>query len=152
MRFLADLHVEQPKLFRMLAEFALNSQLREALAKDTIIPERVQSLLDEAASMKVTLDTATLEFVVRRQTELQARAFWTNPTELTGVARLDAAVILARSMPFQVNLWQVQNMCAQKLNGTFSAMRAQAEQGNEEAKTWVSHMSSLAENLDLRLS
>ena len=152
MRFLADLHVEQPKLFRMLAEFALNSQLREALAKDTIIPERVQSLLDEAASMNVTLDTATLEFVVRRQTELQARAFWTNPKELTGLARLDAAVILARSMPFQVNLWQVQNMCAQKLNGTFSAMRAQAEQGNEEAKSWVGHMSSLAENLDLRLS
>jgi len=152
MRFLADLHVEQPKLFRMLAEFALNSQLREALAKDSIIPERVQSLLDEAASMKVTLDTATLEFVVRRQTELQARAFWTNPKELTGLARLDAAVILARSMPFQVNLWQVQNMCAQKLNGTFSAMRAQAEQGNEEAKSWVGHMSSLAENLDLRLS
>ena len=152
MRFLADLHVEQPKLFRMLAEFALNSQLREALAKDTIIPERVQSLLDEAASMNVTLDTATLEFVVRRQTELQARAFWTNPKELTGLARLDAAVILARSMPFHVNLWQVQNMCAQKLNGTFSAMRAQAEQGNEEAKSWVSHMSSLAENLDLRLS
>ena len=152
MRFLADLHVEQPKLFRMLAEFALNSQLREALAKDSIIPERVQSLLDEAASMNVTLDTATLEFVVRRQTELQARAFWTNPKELTGLARLDAAVILARSMPFQVNLWQVQNMCAQKLNGTFSAMRAQAEQGNEEARSWVSHMSSLAENLDLRLS
>src|ERR1700756_5816020 len=49
MRFLADLHVEQPKLFRMLAEFALNSQLREALAKDTIAAERVQSLLDEAA-------------------------------------------------------------------------------------------------------
>jgi alpha-amylase/alpha-mannosidase (GH57 family) len=152
MRFLADLHVEQPKLFRMLAEFALNSQLREALAKDTIMPERVQSLLDEAASMKVTLDTATLEFVVRRQTELQARAFWTNPKELTGLARLDAAVILARSMPFQVNLWQVQNMCAQKLNGTFSAMREQAEQGNEEARSWVNHMSSLAENLDLRLS
>jgi len=152
MRFLADLHVEQPKLFRMLAEFALNSQLREALAKDTIIPERVQSLLDEAASMNVTLDTATLEFVVRRQTELQARAFWTNPKELTGLARLDAAVILARSMPFQINLWQVQNMCAQKLNGTFSAMRAQAEQGSEEAKSWVSHMSSLAEKLDLRLS
>jgi alpha-amylase/alpha-mannosidase (GH57 family) len=152
MRFLADLHVEQPKLFRMLAEFALNSQLREALAKDIIVPERVQSLLDEAASMNVTLDTATLEFVVRRQTELRARAFWTNPKELTGLARLDAAVSLARSMPFQVNLWQVQNMCAQKLNGTFSAMRAQAEQGNEEAKSWVGHMSSLAENLDLRLS
>ncbi len=29
MRFLADLHVEQPKLFRTLAEFAVNNRLRE---------------------------------------------------------------------------------------------------------------------------
>src|SRR5262249_24020207 len=49
MWFLADLHVEQPKLFRMLAEFALNNQLRDALAKDNISAERVQSLLQEAA-------------------------------------------------------------------------------------------------------
>jgi len=152
MKFLADLHVEQPKLFRMLAEFALNRQLREALGKENVIFERVQSLLQEAASMNVALDTATLEFVVRRQTELQARAFWTNPMELAGLARLDAAVLLARSMPFQVNLWQVQNMCAQKLNGTFSAIRAEAEQGDEAAQSWVGHMTSLAENLDLRLS
>src|SRR5205807_10050657 len=83
------IHTSSPQIFTLslhdalpISEFALNSQLREALAKDSIIPERVQSLLDEAASMNVTLDTATLEFVVRRQTELQARAFWTNPKEL----------------------------------------------------------------------
>jgi alpha-amylase/alpha-mannosidase (GH57 family) len=152
MRFLADLRVEQPKLFRILAEFALNSRLRAALQQENVNTEKVQSLLQEASAMNVPLDTATLEFVVRKQAEEKARVFWDNPKETTGLERLEAAVDLARSLPFGVNLWQVQNLSAQKLNGTFSEMRSLAEHGDEIAKKWVDHMTSLAEHLDLRLS
>jgi hypothetical protein len=152
MRFLADLHVEQPKLFKMLAEFALNSRLRETLQEETINLERVQSLLQEATAMNVSLDTATLEFVVRRQAEEKARAFWANPRDNAGLERLESIVTLARSLPFGVNLWQVQNLSAQKLNGTLRAMREEAERGDEFAQKWVNHMSSLAEHLDLRLA
>jgi Domain of unknown function (DUF3536) len=152
MRFLADLHVEQPKLFKMLAEFALNSKLREALQQENVNPEKVRNLLQEASAMNVTLDTATLEFVVRKQAEERARIFWDDPHETRGLERLEAAVNLARSLPFSVNLWQVQNLSAQKLNGTFHEMRSRADHGDEIAKKWVDHMTSLAENLDLRLS
>ena len=152
MRFLADLHVDQPKLFKMLAEFALNSRLREALQQENVNPEKVQNLLQEASAMNVTLDTATLEFVVRKQAEERARVFWDSPTETAGLERLEAVVTLARSLPFNINLWQVQNLSAQKLNGTFSEMRIRADNGDELAKKWVEHMTSLAENLDLRLS
>jgi hypothetical protein len=152
MRFLADLHVEQPKLFKMLAEFALNSRLREALQQDHVNAERVQALLHEASAMKIDLDTATLEFVVRRQTERKARAFWNNPKDNTELEELEAAVNLARSLPFDVNLWQVQNLSALRLNGTFHEMRTEADRGDEYATNWVRHMTSLAENLDLRLA
>ena len=152
MRFLADLRVEQPKLFKMLAEFALNSRLREVLQQENLNLERVQSLLQEAAAINVSLDTATLEFVVRRQAEEKARAFWANPRDSASLERLESIVNLARSLPFSVNLWQVQNLSAQKLNGTLLAMRQEAERGDEFAQKWVSHMSSLAEHLDLRLA
>jgi alpha-amylase/alpha-mannosidase (GH57 family) len=152
MRFLADLQGEQPKLFRTLAQFALNSELREALQKDEIIPERVEHLLKEAATMRVAIDAPTLEFIVRKQTEQRAYAFWNNPMELAGLERLGAAVRLAKGMPFKVSLWTVQNLCAQRLNGTLSSMRALAAQGSESAQTWVNHMSSLADTLGLRVS
>jgi hypothetical protein len=152
MRFLADLHVEQPKLFKMLAEFALNSRLREALQQENINVEKVQNLLREASAMNIVLDTATLEFVVRKQAEERARVFWEHPKETAGLERLEAAVNLARSLPFDVNLWQVQNLSAQKLNGTFKEMRAQADTGDEFAKQWLDHMTPLAEQLDLRVS
>jgi alpha-amylase/alpha-mannosidase (GH57 family) len=152
MRFLADLHVEQPKLFRTLAEFSLNSRLRNLLGSPSATAERVDSLLQEAREMQVTLDTSTLEFVMRRQAEERARAFWANPRELIALQQLEQSVQLARNLPFPVNLWQVQNLCAARLDGTFSAIKKAADGGDADAKTWVEHMSSLARSLDLNVA
>jgi len=152
MKFLSDLHVEQPKLFRTLAQFALNTELREALQKDEIISERVQYLVHEAETMQVDIDAPSLEFIVRRQTEQRAYAFWRNPTELGGLERLETAVRLAQGMPFKVNLWKVQNLCAQRLDGALTSMSAQAEQGDDNAQAWVSRLGSLADTLGLRVS
>ena len=152
MHFLADLRVEQPKLLRTLAEFALNTRLREALRNDDVAPDRIEALLQEVRTMQVPLDTATLEFVVRRQTERRAHNFWTNPRDMANLQRLEATVNLARQLPFSVNLWKVQNLFAQQLNGTLAAVRAEAEKGDETAKTWVGRITSLAEELDLRVT
>jgi alpha-amylase/alpha-mannosidase (GH57 family) len=152
MKFLADLHVDQPRLFQTLAQFALNSELREALQKDETITDRVRSLVQEAATMNVAIDTQNLEFIVRKQTEQRAYAFWRNPTELPRLEQLQTAVQRAQTMPFKVNLWKVQNLFAQKLDGTLTSMREQADQGNENARTWVDHMGSLADTLGLRVS
>jgi hypothetical protein len=102
--------------------------------------------------MQVALDTSTLEFVVRRQAEERARAFWANPAELAALQQLEKSVQLARSLPFSVNLWQVQNLCAQKLDGTFTAIKQEADAGDADARTWVQHMSSLARSLDLKIA
>jgi alpha-amylase/alpha-mannosidase (GH57 family) len=152
MRFLADLHVEQPKLFCTLAEFSLNRRLRTLLGSPNAAAEKVESLLQEAREMQVTLDTSTLEFVMRRQAEERARAFWANPGELAVLQQLERSIQLARNLPFHVNLWQVQNLCAEKLDGTFSAIKKEADQGDADARTWVEHMSSLARSLDLKVA
>lgn len=102
--------------------------------------------------MQVTLDEATLEFVIRKQAEMRAQIFWSKPEELSGLENLETAVKLAKSMPFKVGLWEVQNVLAQRLDGTLSAMKTQAAQGNESAKTWVTHMTSLADILGLRVA
>jgi hypothetical protein len=143
--------VEQPKLFRTLAEYSLNRRLRNLLGSENVATERVESLLEEAREMQVPLDTSTLEFVMRRQTEERARAFWANPGELAALQRLEESVQLARSLPFAVNLWQVQNLCAEKLDGTFGAIQKDAQQGDQDAKLWIEHMSSLAKSLDLKV-
>jgi len=150
MRFLADLDVEQPKLLRMLAQFALNSEIRDALQEKAVGTERLQTLLREAVQMQVGVEAQSLEFIVRRRAEQSAQDFWSNPAELAGLERLVEAVDLAKSMPFQVNLWKVQNLCAQRLDGTLAGMKARAQQGDETASRWVSRLTSLASALGVR--
>ena len=152
MRFLADLRVEQPKLFRTLAQFALNSEIRDALQLNEVPRERLQSLLREAADMQVAVEAQSLEFIVRRRAEQSAQEFWRDPTELVGLERLVEAVDLAKSMPFQVNLWKVQNLCAQRLDGTLAGMKARVQQGDETASLWVSQLNSLAIALGVRVN
>jgi hypothetical protein len=150
MRFLADLHVEQPKLLRILAQVALNSEIRDALQEKALGTERLHILLREAAQMQVGVEAQSLEFIVRRRAEQSAQDFWSNPTESAGLERLVEAVDLAKSMPFQVNLWKVQNLCAQRLDGTLAGMKARAQQGDETASRWVSRLTSLASALGVR--
>jgi hypothetical protein len=151
MHFLADLHVAQPPQFRTLAQLAINSQLREALSAGPVDMERLRNLLREAQAMQVPLDNATLEFLLRRKAEQMAERFTSNPADLPGLENLEAVVGLARAMPFEVNLWQVENLCAQKLNGNYSEIRQRAEQGDETAKSWMTHWNALAGQLHLRV-
>ena len=151
MRFLGDLHVDQPKLFRTLAEYALNHQIREALTHMNGDRERARVLLNEARSMNIALDNTTLEFIVRRQIEDEARKFWENPHDLPGLERLDASLQFAQDLPFPVNLWEVQNLSAKSLNGVLLEMQGRADQGDEVAGEWVRHAHSLADRLRLRV-
>jgi hypothetical protein len=113
--------------------------------------ERIEALLREASEMGIPLDTATLEFVVRRQAEIRARDFWKNPRDVRALEALDTSVRIARSLPFKVNLWQVQNLFAQRLDGTFDAIRAEANKGDEASRQWITSMTDLAKSLDLRV-
>jgi hypothetical protein len=38
------------------------------------------------------------------------------------------------------------------MNGTFGEMRTLSEQGDEAAKEWIGHMTTLARSLDLRIN
>jgi hypothetical protein len=129
----------------------LNRQLRDALSDEHMARERIEALLREASEMGIPLDTATLEFVVRRQAEIRARDFWKNPRDVRALEALDTSVRIARSLPFKVNLWQVQNLFAQRLDGTFDAIRAEANKGDEASRQWITSMTDLAKSLDLRV-
>jgi hypothetical protein len=151
MRFLADLGMPQPRIFHLMGEFAINSQIRKELESEKTDMERVQALLNEAAIMKVPLDREILEFVVRRKAEQAAKEFAAAPADLSRLEQLETAVNMASSMPFPVNLWEVQNLYTQNMNGVYSENRARAEQGDESAKIWLDHFNAVAGKLRLRV-
>jgi len=142
MRFVSDLRVPLPRAFSVGAEFALNSNLRSAF--ETLDFDRINLLFEEARSQRVSLDEATLAFALRRTIKRLSEEFLENPDDIELMKKFEAAAGLARSLPFEVNVWRAQNNYYEMLQRVFPARR---DAGDRE---WVEHFASLGRNLAVK--
>ena len=152
MRFLISSGMPLPKGFRASAESALNSLLRDAFAGDELEPVRIQGLLQEAKAVDIDLDASTLEFVLRRRIEAMAEVIVANVADLRPIARLQKAVHLARSLPFSVNIWWVQNLCHERITRGYNEFLLNAKAGDKDAQAWISQVTELSEELCFSVS
>jgi alpha-amylase/alpha-mannosidase (GH57 family) len=140
-----------PRAFQAAAEFALNTQLRRTFASDNLDFDSIRNLMSDAEAAKVSLDVPTLEYALRIKLERMAERFRGDQSNLEALARLDAAVALARSLPFEVNLWKLQNTAYELLQTAYQDFQQKAAQGDENAKAWISRFQGLADKLSLRV-
>jgi alpha-amylase/alpha-mannosidase (GH57 family) len=147
MRFLTSSGMPLPKSLRVSAESTLNSFLRDALAADELEPDRVHSKLEEAKTLEIALDTATLEFALRKRIEKIAEAVGANLADVRSIQQLQKVVALARSLPFTVNLWWVQTLCHEWIGQAYSEFLSKADAGDKNAQAGISTVSALSEQL-----
>jgi hypothetical protein len=151
MRFLMDLNVPLPKVYRGTAEFVLNLNLREAFESEDLDRNDINNLLEEARVLQVELDAASLEYALRQTLERQAQTFRDHLSELQYLLQLNDALALADALPFEVNLRTVQNIYYEQLQSIYPQWRQRAVQGQEEAQTWVEHFAALGERLAIHV-
>jgi len=73
------------------------------------------------------------------------------PHSLPALLKPETAVSLLEATPFEVNLRQVQNICYEVLQTTYSDSQERAERGDEAAQEWLDHFNDLGEKLSLRV-
>jgi len=150
--FLRGLGVPLPKAIRTAAEFALNSHLRRAFGNEEMDLEQVRKFLEEAQASGIALDSTTLEYTLRLTTERLFEQFAAGPGDLARLERLEAIIDLVRSLPFEVVLWTPQNVWSEVRRAAFEERSRRAQEGDEEARTWVQHFQSLGEKLKVRVT
>jgi len=150
MRFLKELGIPRPKALHTAAEFVLNTSLRRAFADETPDLQDVTALLREAEILDVPLDGQGLGYTLARTVERLAERLLENPTDLSLLGRLEAVVGLARSLPFEVDVWKAQNVCYKLLQTVYPHLREKAAHGDEDAQTWLAHFATLADELRMR--
>ena len=94
--------------------------MRRAFVRDDLDLVRVAMLLEAVRRDNVSLDGSGLGFALRQALERTMRRLLDNPN-LPAVQKMKAAVGLVRMLPFEVNLWHVQNDCyrgLERLRGT----------------------------------
>jgi alpha-amylase/alpha-mannosidase (GH57 family) len=110
LHFLNASGLPKPPALTMAAGFAINAGLRRALEEEPIDLPRVRSLISLAKSDGVVLESHSLRYLTdqhmkRSMVQLQAK-----PLDSES---LDHALTLARTLrelPFELNLWQAQNI------------------------------------------
>ena len=110
LHYLSQAGLPKPPALALAAGFALNAGLRRALGTDPIDQPHVRSLLIAAKADKVPLETAALSYLVDQRMKLAMVELQISNGSLE---RLDRALTLARNLtelPFELNLWQAQNI------------------------------------------
>jgi alpha-amylase/alpha-mannosidase (GH57 family) len=151
-RFLSGLGIPIPLAFQSAAEIALNNQLRQAFQRDEIDSDSIQSYLKEAAVSRVTLDTAGLEYGIRKRLEKEAAQFASQPGNIEGVRRLNKLLDIVGSLPFPVVLWEVQNICYGPLIKAMGELSSEAPREEGAAKAALMELSQLRDKLRIRNS
>jgi hypothetical protein len=106
--------------------------------------------MEEAKAVHVNFDAATLEFALRRKLETMAEDWEAQPCDLEKVSSLEAAVRLARSFPFEVRLWEIQNV--------YHSVLMSSAKGNKlhgagcDVPEWSQTFRALGEQLGMRMS
>jgi alpha-amylase/alpha-mannosidase (GH57 family) len=118
-RFLNGLEIPVPAALKSAAEIALNNQLEQSLDRPDLDLDSLQGLLREAAATKITLDSTTLEYKVRKRLEKDAADFAANPSDPVLIERIIKLLDLIPTLPFPVVLWEAQNVVYRPLITAF---------------------------------
>jgi alpha-amylase/alpha-mannosidase (GH57 family) len=110
LHYLSQAALPKPPALTLAAGFAINAGLRRALETDTIDQALVRSFLSLAKADQVPLETPTLSYIADQRMK---RAMIELQMSSGSLEMLDRALALGRTLvelPFELNLWQAQNI------------------------------------------
>jgi alpha-amylase/alpha-mannosidase (GH57 family) len=146
LHYLSQAGLPKPPALTLAAGFAINAGLRHALEGDPIDQAQLRSFLTLAKADQVPLETTTLSYIAdqrmkRTMVELQMSS--------GSLEMLDRALTLARIMvelPFDLNLWQAQNIWYEILRTSSYALTSLAP---EDRSLWEKDFSELGQLLSI---
>ncbi|HZK66711.1 MAG TPA: DUF3536 domain-containing protein, partial [Chloroflexota bacterium] len=152
MRFLADLRFPLPKALYTAAEQVVGADLRRAFEQDELDLDRIAGLLDETGRWQFSLDQSGLGYTLRLTLERLAERLRANPSDLELLRSLDAGVQMARSLPFHVELFRVQNSYYEMLQTVNADFWGGGADSDEAAREWLDSFVALGEKLWVRVA
>jgi hypothetical protein len=146
LRYLSQAGLPKPPALALAAGFAINAGLRRVLETDPIDVAQMRSFLALSKDDQVPLETATLSYIADQRMK---RAMVELQMSSGSLDMLDRAHTLARclgEMPFELNLWQAQNIWYEILTTSGYALTALSPEDRPE---WDKVFNELGECLTI---
>jgi hypothetical protein len=133
LHYLSQAGLPKPPALTLAAGFAINAGLRRALEGEPIDLPQLRYFLSLAKADQVQLESATLSYIADQRMK---RAMLELLMSSGSLEMLDRALVLARTLtelPFELNLWQAQNIWYEILRTSGYALTALPK---EERPRW----------------
>jgi alpha-amylase/alpha-mannosidase (GH57 family) len=124
LHYLSQAGLPKPPALTLAAGFAVNAGLRRALETDQVDQAQLRSFMALAKADGVPLEIATLSYIADQRMK---RAMVELQMSSGSLEMLDRALVMARTLielPFELNLWQAQNIWYEILRSSNYALTA----------------------------
>lgn len=142
---LTRLRLPLPQALRSAAEHVLHADLQRLLAEVPLALPRLSTVLREGRRCGLTLDAATLQPACKQLLTRLAASLLVVPPSASDVQHLVETLRVLRTLPWQVDVWSVQNACYALLHTAYPVFNDRARQGEPQAQAWVQALRTLAE-------
>jgi alpha-amylase/alpha-mannosidase (GH57 family) len=105
-------HSGQPKPSELMlaAGASFNSRLRHALEAEPIDSDQVRLLLKRASEIRIALDEPLLSYIAGQRIKRTMVALYRQPDDPALLEEATAVARIVHDLPFEVRLWQAQNI------------------------------------------
>ncbi len=131
LHYLSQAGLPKPPALALAATFAINAGLRRTLENDPVDQAQMRSYLSLAKADQVQLESATLSYIADQRMK---RAMVDLQVSEGSLQALDSALALARTfseLPFDLNLWQAQNIWYEVFRTSAPALAALSPEDRE---------------------
>jgi hypothetical protein len=137
-----------PNAFRAAAEFTLNLDLKKAFSQDDLDDNHIGGIVKEMEKWGLRYDTVEIELIIRRKLDERMSRFEENPSDISLIHAMKKTMELARILPIEVNLWEIQNVYYAMARSVYVRMIEGASRDEAGAVQWRREFVELGEILD----
>lgn len=146
MGFLQEAGIPIPKAFYTVAAFTLGLDLKKSFEGE-IDTLKIQYIVDEIKKWKISIDFTDIEFTARHGIERLMDALYKNPSDVLLLHEVRKAIDALNSMPFEINLWYVQNIYYKLAKTVYKEYRVKAKFGDTDAAAWTDEFKNIGQGL-----
>ncbi len=147
MQVMHEMHIPLPKALETVVEFTINNEFALVLEKDQLDVANFEKTVQEFNKWETKLDITKLSFIAQTKLEELLNTYNDKVFDIELLKRINRLFNLLKKINLRLDLWNAQNIYFKVINKYYQEQQNQAEQGNEQARAWLTEFNSLGDYL-----
>jgi alpha-amylase/alpha-mannosidase (GH57 family) len=146
-RAMKEMHAGPPEALEFPVQYILNHDIKQSLESDTVDLLHLKIAVDEIVHGHYKPDSRTLSYIAGGSITWQLKKISLDPKDIERIRDLNIVFLLIKPLSLTLDLLRSQDQYFRIRSTLFAHMQEDAEQGDDDAREWVSEFDTLGINL-----